>query len=116
MKKCINNILLVSIFTMIIFTLTACGKVDYSKFIGTWEYTDEGYGATYIFNEDKTGTYTLTAGEESDVLNFTYKIDSKIIYITYENDTDVFENKYKLENEKLIIEDSFGEKMEFIKK
>lgn len=116
MKKYINNILLVSIFTMIVFTLTACGKVDYSKFLGTWEFTDEGYGATYMFNEDKTGTYTLTVDEESESKNFTYKIDSKIIYITYESDTDVFENKYELKDKKLIIEDSFGEKMEFIKK
>lgn len=117
MKKGMKSLLLVVVLVSSIFILGGCGK-DYKKeLIGTWVFTDPdgAYSARYILKEDGTGTYTITVGEVSDEKNITYKTDGKVIYMTFENDTDVFENKYRIENNNLIVTDSFGTESVFVK-
>lgn len=116
MKKYKTNFILglITIITLIIVSGCTNKNID-PKVVGTWKYTDDGYSVEYVFNGNGTGTYTLTVGEESEKKNITYKNKDGKFLITFEKDTDVFENKYTIKNGNLIIEDSFGEKIKYKK-
>ncbi|MBR0507283.1 MAG: lipocalin family protein [Clostridia bacterium] len=112
MKKWIA-ILLVAMMAL---ALVACGSKGGAKgntIVGTWVLTggegDEadqtvqlmlayGMTMTFTFNEDGTGSETMSYGEEGDTQNFTY---------TLENGQIVIEGSgadYKLDGDKLTIQ------------
>ena len=113
MKK---NLLLglITIITLIIVSGCTNKNID-PKVVGKWKYTDDDFSVEYVFKENGTGTYTLNIGDESESKNITYKNKDGKFLITFEKDKDVFENKYTIKNGNLIIEDSFGEKITYIK-
>ena len=114
MKK-FKKLLLVIVVLVGAFALVGCGNTKTNNkvsksIIGSWEYKDGGY--VYTFNKDKTGSYT--AG--STVMKFTYEDDGKKVSILYEGNTIAGEYEYKIVGNKLIIKDSFGSDVEYIKK
>lgn len=86
--------------------LVGCGKKEEKiTIVGTWSY-DSLY--TYVFNADGTGDYSG--------MNFTYTVDGDKLSILYEGNTDSFETTYRIEDNKLIIKDSFDEDVVYTRK
>ena len=86
------------------------GKATAGAIVGSWEYVDGGY--TYTFNKDGTGNYK--AGET--VMEFTYEDLGDKVSILYTGNTVASEYAYTISGDTLSIEDSFGEKVEYVKK
>lgn len=107
MKK---KLLFVVIALIALVTFTGCGSNDSNSIIGSWKYESGDY--TYKFNKDKTGSYTY-AGIEMD---FTYEDKGNEISILYDGNTTASTYEYKIEGKKLIIKDSFGSDVVYIKK
>lgn len=93
-----------------ILALTGCGNKD-EGIVGSWSYSI--YGSTeyvYTFNADKTGNYD--AG--GSVKNFTYEDKGYKVLIMYDGATMASEFEYRIEENKLIIKDSFGNDVEYV--
>lgn len=109
MKKLVKTLLALLAVMMVVVALTACSKGK-SKLVGTWNYeTGDVFGEldfdiVYVFNADGTGTYTI-AGQ---VMEFTYETKGNTLYITYKDDTDVFESEFVLDGDTLNIKDTSG--------
>ena len=79
-----------------------------NNIVGSWnvdtinssQISDKSY-ATYIFNEDSTGCASVYGINE----DFTYKVKSKKIYITYIESTATFEIEYSIKDDKLYLGD-----------
>ena len=108
MKKIVTSALLIVLLIVGLFTLTGCGESKTEGVIGKWEYSSY----VYTFNEDKTGTYDALG----TTMNFTYEDDGSKLSILYTGNTSPLELNYRLDGNKLIITDSFGEEVEYIKK
>lgn len=95
-KKLITMILI----SIIAFTLVACGsKVTIA---GSWALAQNGSTEEYVFNQDGTGTHTLSG---IDSINIEYKISGETLTITETilgKKTDT-QYTYKLESKKLTI-------------
>ncbi|MCR5182758.1 MAG: hypothetical protein K6D56_07010 [Clostridia bacterium] len=125
MKKFFTVLAILMIFIMVL-SLAGCGKKAESdnSLVGTWEYMDEenGIGAVYVLNEDGTGTYTVIAGEEEVTYELKYEeADGHLLVSFVNNETfsedDVFDSEFHFEDaDILIIKDSFGEEMTYIRK
>ena len=122
MKK--RGIVFVSLLVFAIaLALIGCGKKE-NSIVGNWEYSDteNGIGAVYDLKDDGTGTYAMTVGEEEVVYELKYEVKDNHLLVTYvNNDTftedDVFDNEFNFKDSKtLIIKDSFGEEMTFVRK
>lgn len=79
--------------------------------VGSWGH-EMGY--TYVFREDKTGEY-LVDGYDEPFWVFTYETDGDKLTM-YEDGSLLMETKYTIDGDTLIIEDSFGEKVNYIYK
>ena len=116
MKKTLMVIGLALILVLGVLVLAGCEKSENGEaaeskgIIGSWEYVTGGY--TYIFNEDKTGSYVV--GETK--MEFTYEDDGTKVSILYTGNTDASEYEYRIEGNKLIIKDSLGSDVEYVKK
>ena len=111
MKKIILSIVLAVVFIASILVLTGCGKAkdsDKAPIIGSWEHS----GYVYTFNEDKTGNYEAFGSK----MNFTYEDDGSKVTILYKGNTVPGTYEYKIDGEKLIIKDSFGDDVVYKKK
>ena len=117
MKK-LKNLLLVSIVMIGVATLTACDKKEENKdpLIGTWEYNDNYMIATFVFEENGKGTYTLSSGDNKSTLEIKYEKDDKNISITYGDATVPFETTYKIEDDTFIMLDSLKNEVKYKKK
>lgn len=114
MKKRIMSFLMVVCLSLVMFSFAACSggeSSDDGSIVGKWEYesSSEMY---YTFNEDGTGAYTFAGAD----MKFTYEDDGKAVTIKYENSTEPNVFEYKIEGKKLLIQDSFGEFVTYIKK
>lgn len=69
-----------------------------SKIVGSWEFI---YGASYTFNKDGTGSTNFMNYKKE----FTYKINSNKISITYNDGQGTFETEYSIKDDKLYIGD-----------
>ena len=76
--------------------------------VGSWGH-EMGY--TYVFREDKTGEY-LVDGYDEPFWVFTYETDGDKLTM-YEDGSLLMETKYTIDGDTLIIEDSFGEKVNY---
>ena len=100
-----------------------CGKKAESL-VGTWEYTSEemGMSAVYVLKADGTGTYTLKVGEETVVYELKYETKDGHLLVTFVNneiftEEDVLDSEYTLKDANtLVIKDTSGMEMEFLKK
>jgi hypothetical protein len=84
-------------------------KSSGGSIVGDWTYVFGDY--VYSFGKDGKGTYT--AG--STVMNFTYKDNGDSVEILYDGNTIASTYKYRIDGDKLFIEDSFGEETEYKK-
>ena len=103
MKKSLLAILLV----VLCVTVVGCGKKD--PIVGKWAY-GSGESFMYTFNSDGTCHYTANNKD------CTYKVDGDKLSITYNGDTSSFDTTFKIEDNKLIIKDSFGSDVVYEKK
>ena len=95
---------------MLVVFVTACGKKE--GLVGRWRadgYTTDYY---YIFNEDKTCAYEM-AGAKMDC---TYEDDGTKVTILYTGNTIASTYEYKIEGDTLLIKDSLGNDVKYIRK
>ena len=111
MKKTILLIGVIAVLAAALFVLTGCGekKEEANTIIGSWQHTS---GYTYTFNNDKTGSYSLSGTE----MKFTYEDKGDKVSILYTGNTQASEYAYRIEGNKLIIKDSLGSDVEYTKK
>ena len=92
--------------------------------MGVWQYTDpeNGTEAVYDLKEDGTGTYSLKVEGETVVYELKYEARDGHLLIRYVNnevfsEDTVFDSEYSWKDaETLVILDSFGQEMDFLKK
>ena len=121
--KRISAILAAVFILAMLLTVAGCSKKSENSIAGTWAYSDEetGIGAVYVLNEDGTGTYTMEVGEETVTYELKYEVQDGHLLVTYVNneifsEDDVFDSAFRFEgSDKLIISDSTGEEMTFVK-
>lgn len=106
--KRIVTVVLIALMAFVTLTLTGCGKEKKAGLVGSWDYS----GFVYKFNEDKTGSYSVYSTE----MPFTYEDKGDKVSIKYENATVASEFEYRIEDNKLIIKDSFGKDVVYTKK
>lgn len=75
-----------------------------SELVGVWKHGSYAY----TFNEDGTGDY-------GEGFEFTYVDNGDTVTITYNESGAENEFKYSISGDKLLIEDSFGEEIEYTK-
>lgn len=107
MKKIFKKLFVLTILAVGIISTTACNKSQ--TIVGKWEHSS---GYIYNFKDNKTGIYSYGSNE----MKFTYKDDGKKLSILFDGNTIASEYEYRIENNKLIIKDSFGKDVEYIKK
>ena len=112
-----KKIIAIMLALCVLFSFAACGGEKGSKgketLTGTWQLFDEGASApkaTFVFNEDMTGTKTAVRNARTEVYNFTYTDDGTTLHIAYENNT-VQDLTYELQPGKL----DFGEGVVYTK-
>jgi hypothetical protein len=99
------------------------GDASENSLTGVWKYedTENGIGAVYDLKDDGTGTYTMIVGEEEVTYELKYEVQDNHLLVTYvNNDTfteeDVFDSEFSFQDANtLIVKDSFGEEMTFVK-
>ena len=107
-----------------VLSLAGCASKEKSPLVGTWEYTDAEYdmGAVYVLKDDGTGTYTMKVGEEEVTYELKYEVKDGHLLIRYVNneifsEEDVFDSEFLLQDSlTMIIKDSFGTEMTFVRK
>lgn len=122
MKKLSAILAVLLLFTMIFAAAGCSGKAD-NSLTGIWEYSDEesGMGAVYDLKDDGTGTYTMTVGEEAVTYELKYEVRNGHLLVTYVNndiftEDDVFDSEFNFKDSNtLIIKDSFGEELTFVR-
>lgn len=107
MKKTIISIAVILMLVAIAFAVTGCGDEN-KGVVGQWAYSSY----VYTFNADKTGTYGMSGSE----MKFTYEDNGDELSILYEGNTSPLVLKYRIDGKKLIITDSFGKDVEYVKK
>ena len=112
MKKTIMSVALIIMLAIAALVLTGCGdkKEEEKGIVGKWEY--QSY--VYTFNADKTGNYDY--GNSGKGMEFTYEDNGTELSILYTGNTSPLVLKYKLDGNKLIITDSFGKDVEYVRK
>jgi uncharacterized protein (TIGR03066 family) len=126
MKKIL---ILVLVLALVCVFMVACGgnsgggDASENSLTGVWKYedTENGIGAVYDLKDDGTGTYTMIVGEEEVTYELKYEVQDNHLLVTYvNNDTfteeDVFDSEFSFQDANtLIVKDSFGEEMTFVR-
>lgn len=110
MKKIVLTFIMIAMLIVSVFALTGCGekKEEEKGVVGKWAYSS----FVYTFNKDKTGEYDVVG----KIMKFTYEDDGQQLSILYEGNTEPLVLKYRIDGNKLIITDSFGSDVEYVKK
>ncbi len=123
MKK-ICSLIPILLALALLFAASGCGQQETNSLPGTWEYQDEenGIGAVYVLKNDGTGTYTMTVGDSEVTYELKYEARDGHLLVTYVNneiftEEDVFDSEFRFQDaDTLIIKDTAGTEMTFIKK
>ena len=123
MKK-ISAMLAVVLALVLILSVAGCAKKADASLTGVWEYADEenAIGAVYDLKDDGTGTYTMKVGEQEVTYELKYEVKDGHLLVTYVNneifsEDDVFDNEFSFQDDStIIIKDSTGTEMTFVKK
>ena len=123
MKK-ISAMLAVVLVLVLILSVAGCSKKAYASLTCVWEYSDEetAISAVYDLKNDGTGTYTMKVGEEEVTYELKYEVKDGHLLVTYVNneifsEDDVFDNEFSFQDDNtLIIKDSMGTEMTFVRK
>lgn len=121
--KRISAVLAAVLVFVLILNVAGCSKKADASLTGVWEYADEetGMSAVYDLKDDGTGTYTMKVGEEEVTYELKYEVQDGHLLVTYVNneifsEDDVFDNEFSFQDDNtLIIKDSFGEEMTFVR-
>ena len=121
--KRISAVLAAVLVFVLILNVAGCSKKADASLTGVWEYADEetGMSAVYDLKDDGTGTYTMKVGEEEVTYELKYEVKDGHLLVTYVNneifsEDDVFDNEFSFQDDNtLIIKDSFGEEMTFVR-
>lgn len=111
MKKTILTIALIALVVVSLIVLTGCESKSSKPIVGSWAYNG-GSDYIYTFKEDNTGSYSAYGNERE----FTYEDDGSQVSILYNGDTTAGTYEYTIDGNKLIIKDSFGNDVEYVKK
>ena len=122
--KRISAVLAAVLVLVLILSVAGCSKKAYASLTGVWEYADEetGMSAVYDLNDDGTGTYTMKVGEEEVVYELKYEVQDGHLLVTYVNneifsEDDVFDSEFSFQDDNtIIIKDTFGAEMTFVRK
>ena len=112
MKKIL---ILVLVLALACVFMVACGgnsggaSAD-NSIAGTWNYEDTEYdiSASYVFNEDGTGTNYINVGGQEVTYELKYEYKDDHLFITYVNnetftEDDVFDFEVTFEDEQTIV-------------
>ncbi len=77
--------------------------MEHTSIIGSWE-AESWQGAIYTFETNGRGAYTFWGASKG----FSYKDDGTAVELQYDGDFMASIHKYRIEDSKLIIDDSFG--------
>ena len=105
MKKYLLGMALV----LVVVVTTACGA---KGIVGKWRQDGNSVDYYYIFNEDKTCAYEMAGAR----MECTYEDDGKAVTILYTGNTKASTYEYRIEDNKLIIKDSSGRDVTYIRK
>ena len=108
MKKYIIWAILFLSLSLIILFLVISNK---PSIVGKWKSVGKDNEYYYIFNNDKSCSYKMTAAR----LKCTYKVDDTKLIILYDGSKKSITFDYELDKEKLIIIDQKGKKNKFVK-
>ena len=123
MKRRSVSFILIALVLMIL-AVSGCGKKSDDSLVGVWEYTDteNDIGAVYDLKDDGTGTYTMKVGNTEVTYELKYEVKDNHLLVTYVNneiftEDDVFDSEFSFKDANtLIIKDSSGMEMVFVKK
>ena len=123
MKK-ISAMLAVVLVLVLVLSVAGCSKKADASLTGVWEYADEenAISAVYDLKNDGTGTYAMKVGEEEVTYELKYEVKDGHLLVTYVNneifsEDDVFDNEFSFQDDNtLIIKDSMGTEMTFVRK
>lgn len=122
MKSIIKYLSISFIMMFGVLLLTGCGSNKNVDLVGRWNYKDKDIPLeeVFAFAKDGTGTQTISVTDQNGETaitnqNFTYEVKKNKILVTYEKDTDVFEFKFKFKDDILLIYDTAGTEMQFVK-
>ena len=123
MKK-ISAMLAVVLELVLILSVAGCSTKADASLTGVWEYADEenAIDAIYDLKDDGTGTYTMKVGEEEVTYELKYEVKDGHLLVSYVNneifsEDDVFDNEFSFQDDNtLIIKDSMGTEMTFVRK
>ena len=124
MKRSKRILVLLTALVLLLSVAGCGGKKAEASLTGVWEYSDEetGMAATYDLKDDGTGTYTMKVGEEEVVYELKYEIQDGHLLVNYVNneifsEDDVFDSEFSFQDDNtIIIKDSFGAEMTFVRK
>ena len=122
MKKNSGILTVILVFALLL-SVTGCSKKDENSLAGVWEYTDaeNGLSAIYDLKDDGTGTYTMKVGEQEVTYELKYEVEDGHLLVRFVNnelfsEDDVFDSEFSFKDSStLIIKDSLGEEMSFVK-
>ena len=106
MKKTIYGIALVMLLVLVV----GCGKKE--GLVGKWRADGYSVDYYYIFNEDKTCAYEMAGAR----MECTYEDDGKAVTILYTGNTDASTYEYKIDGDTLLIKDSLGNDVKYVRK
>ena len=122
--KRISAVLAAVLVLVLILSVAGCSKKADASLTGVWEYADEetGMSAVYDLKDDGTGAYTMKVGEEEVVYELKYEVQDGHLLVTYVNneifsEDDVFDSEFSFQDDNtIIIKDTFGAEMTFVRK
>ena len=122
--KRISAVIAAVLVLVLILSVAGCSKKADASLTGVWEYADEetGMRAVYDLKDDGTGTYTMKVGEEEVVYELKYEVQDGHLLVTYVNneifsEDDVFDSEFSFQDDNtIIIKDTFGAEMTFVRK
>lgn len=98
----------ISILAIIISIYTILHFIGNKSLVGEWSYKKKGTEFVYIFNEDKTGSYTVSG----TTMTFTYEDNDESISLLFQGNTSPKNLEYKIKGRKLYLKDSLGKETE----
>jgi len=100
-KKASKKVFAILIIFTLTFSLVACGKKK-ATIVGTWVETNSKEKDEYIFNEDRTGVWTMSS---LSAKTFTYTIEGETISIVmpFLSEEIVKSYNYKLDSDNLTM-------------
>ena len=99
-KRLSKKVIAVLTIVMITFSLVACGKK--ATIVGVWTETSNNSKDEYLFNEDRTGSYTKSSFLP---IKFTYTIEGETVSIvmTLLGEDTVKSYNYKIDSNTLTM-------------